>query len=42
MEDPVPLDQGSWMRDTTEKSGIGAGRRVRGTESPLVFAEQLL
>jgi hypothetical protein len=25
-EDPVPLDQGSWMRDITEKSGIGAGR----------------
>ena len=41
-EDPVPLDQGCWMRDTIEKSGIGAGRKVRGTESPLAFAGQSL
>jgi hypothetical protein len=39
-EDPIPLDQGNWMRDITEKSGIGAGRRVPETESPLVFAER--
>jgi hypothetical protein len=39
-EGPVPLDQGSWMRDTIEKSGIGAGRRVRGAENLLVLAEQ--
>ena len=25
-EDPIPLDQGSWTRDTIEKSGTGAGR----------------
>jgi hypothetical protein len=25
-EDPVPLDQGDWTRDTIEMSGIGAGK----------------
>jgi hypothetical protein len=39
-EDPIPLDQGNWMRDITEKNGIGAGRRVRETESLLVSAER--
>ncbi len=39
-EDPIPPDQGNWTRGTTEKSGIGAGRRVRETESLLVFAER--
>ncbi len=33
-----PLDQGSWTRDTIEKSGTGAGRRARETESPLASA----
>jgi hypothetical protein len=40
-EDPIPPDQGNWMRDTTEKSGIGAGRKVCETESLLVLADWL-
>ncbi len=37
---PIPLDQGSWTRDTIGKSGTGAGRRARGTENLLAFAGQ--
>ncbi len=39
-EGPIPLGQGSWTRDTIEKSGTGAGRRARGTENFLASTGQ--